>query len=42
MDIPSKEERMVKINIKYVPSNYVADFNWFGVKAKRVFKWIRF
>lgn len=30
---------MVKINVKYIPSVFVADFNWFGQKANRVFKW---
>lgn len=32
---------MGKIKVKFVPSHYVADFNWFGVKAKRVFRWIK-
>lgn len=31
----------MKINVKYVPSEYKADFNWFGIKAKRVFKWMK-
>lgn len=33
---------MGKIKVKYVPSKWRADFNWFGVKLKRVFRWIQF
>lgn len=32
---------MRQINVKYIPSTYKADFNWFGVRAKRVFRWIK-
>lgn len=32
---------MKKVEVKFIPSEYVADFNWFGVKMKRVFRWIK-
>jgi hypothetical protein len=32
---------MGKIEVKYIPSEYIADFSWFGTKMKRVFRWIR-
>lgn len=44
LDVPSNKEAMVKINVKYVPSNYKAKFAFTDLARTKLkaIKWIRF